>query len=281
MESFGKNYLKWGVKIIAMLAFFSLVAKPIYAEMSLSDFLKKSVIAIGIKDYNYNEITKENSVNILFRGAGVLVAYDRYTIVTAKHVVFNDDGEVFPNLCFWGNNKNGEPFLRSFSEIQNEFGNIKWVPHPDSDIDVAASIIYITPDGEEDLVFAGRNVFTKMEDIEIGSDVRYLGYPTTIGAIQESKPVIKSNPVLRRGMVAHKEKGNKFFHIDAVVASGNSGGPVFLHQPGKEVKLLGIVCAFPEFLTKDMRIHHSGLGVVFSADSIKELLDSPEFKKTY
>ncbi len=128
MESFEKNYLKLGVIIIAMLAFFSLVAKPIYAEISLSDFsdfLKKCVIAIGIKDYNYNEITEERSINILFRGAGVLVSDDRYTIVTAKHVVFDDDGKVFPNLCFWGNKKNGEPFLSSFSEIQKKYKKIK------------------------------------------------------------------------------------------------------------------------------------------------------------
>ncbi len=275
-----KQSFRWGVKIIAILAFFLLVAQPIYAEINVPDFLKKCVLAIGVTDYNYNESTKEESVKRVFRGTGVLVWDDRFILVTAKHVVFDDDGKVVPNLCFWGNKRNGEPFIRSFPEIQRKYGKIKWVPHPDSGTDVAASIIE-TDLSKEDLGFVTRKGFTKMKDIEIGDNVYYLGYPSEIGTKHSSKPVIRGNPVLRRGMVAHKEKENNFFHIDAVVAGGNSGGPVFLHQKEKKVKLLGIVIAFPKFISRDIRIYHSGLGVVFSADSIEELLDSMPFRQTF
>lgn len=273
MESIKKNYLKCGVKIIAILAFFSLSDKPIYAGIRIPDFLRKCVLAIGTKDYNYNESTGEQSVNRRFIGTGVLIRADRYILVTAKHVVFDDDGKVVPNLCFWGNKRNGEAFTRSFSEIQKKYGKIKWVPHPDPVIDIAVSIVELDP-GKEDLTFVNLTGFEKTKDIEIGDDVYYLGYPSGIGTTQAS------NPVLRRGMIAHKEKDSKFFYIDAVVSGGNSGGPVFLYQPGKEVKLLGIVSAFEPFISGDIRFYHSGLGRVFSADCIEELLDSKTFKDT-
>ena len=167
--------------------------------------------------------------------------------------------------------------MRSFSDIQKQYGKIKWIPHRDSDIDIAVSIIGIDPE-KEDLTFVTLEGFEKIKDIKIGDDVYYLGYPSGIGATQGS------NPVLRSGMVAHKDKESKLFYIDAVVSGGNSGGPVFLYQKGKPVKLLGIVSAFKEFISGDIekiKYFHSGLGKVYSADCIKELLESPAFKETY
>jgi len=54
METFEKYYIKWGVIIIAILAFFMLVAKPIYAieiAKDTLDDLNKKVVAIGVKRY--------------------------------------------------------------------------------------------------------------------------------------------------------------------------------------------------------------------------------------
>ena len=274
-----KQSFRQVIIIIAMLTFFSLVAKPIYAEINIPDVLKRCVLAIGIKDYNYNESTGEESVNIIFRGTGFLIWDDRYIIVTARHVVFDNDGIVFPNLCFWGNEINGEPFLRSVSEIQKKYEKIEWsaAPYPDSNVDIAASVVELNI-SEENLGFLTRNEFAKMKDIDIGNDIYYLGYPDDIGTKHDSKPVIKSNAVLRGGMVAHKE--TDYFYIDAVVAPGNSGGPVFkFDKKTDSVNLIGIVSAFKPFVKEGMPFH-SGLGIVFSADSIRELLDSIPFKKT-
>jgi V8-like Glu-specific endopeptidase len=252
------------------------MTRQVHSEIKIPDALRKCVIAIGIRDYNYNEHTKEQSVNIIFKGSGVLVFDERYILITAKHVVFDKNGEVFPNLCFWGNKKNGEPFVRSFSEIQEKYKKIKWVADPNNDI--AASVVELDI-SKESLGLVTRDGFAKMKDIDIGNDIYYLGYPAKIGAIHDSKPVVKNEPVLRGGMVALKEKD--YFYIDAVVAGGNSGGPVFLNQKEKPITLLGIVCAFPKFITKELRVYHTGLGIVFSTDSIGELLDSPEFKSTF
>jgi V8-like Glu-specific endopeptidase len=274
-----KQSFRQVIIIIAMLTSFSLVAKPIYAEINIPDVLKRCVLAIGIKDYNYNESTGEESVNIIFRGTGFLIWDDRYILVTARHVVFDNDGKVFPNLCFWGNEMNGEQFLRSVSEIQRKYEKIEWIAasYPASDVDIAASVVELNI-SEENLGFLTRDGFAKMKDIDIGNDIYYLGYPDDIGTKHDSNPVIKSNPVLRGGMVAYKEKD--YFYIDAVVAPGNSGGPVFkFDKKTDSVNLIGIVSAFKPFVKEGMSFH-SGLGIVFSADSIRELLDSIPFKKT-
>ena len=272
MESIKNNYLKQGARVITALVFFFILAKPIYA-IEIPDYLKKCVLAIGTKDYDYNERTKEQSIKRVFRGTGVLVWTDRFVLVTAKHVVF-ENGKVVPNLCFWGNKRDGKEFMYSFSDIQEKYKEIKWIPNPDTDIDIAASIVMLNIE-KEDLSFVGLGGFKKVTDKEIGNDVYCLGYPSGIGAKQGS------NPVLRKGIVAHKDKGSKFFHIDAVLSGGNSGGPVFLYEKEKELKLLGIVSAFKPFITSDARVYHSGLGIVYSADCIKEILDSLEFKNTY
>lgn len=274
-----KQSFRQVILIIAILTSFSLVAEPIYAEINIPDVLKRCVLAIGIKDYNYNESTGEESINIIFRGTGFLIWDDRYILVTARHVVFDNDGKVFPNLCFWGNEMNGEQFLRSVSEIQRKYEKIEWITasYPDSDVDIAASVVELNI-SEEDLGFVTRNGFAKMKDIDIGNDIYYLGYPDDIGTKHDSNLVIKSNPVLRGGMVAYKEKD--YFYIDAVVAPGNSGGPVFKFDKKTEsVNLIGIVSAFKPFAKEGMP-SYSGLGIVFSADSIRELLDSIPFKKT-
>lgn len=273
MELIANNYLKRGIKIIAVLAFFLLVTKPIYA-IDIPDYLRKCVLAIGTKNYDYNESTEERSITRVSRGTGVLIWTDRFILVTAKHVVF-ENGKVVPNLCFWGNTRDGKEFMYSFSDIQKEYKNIKWIPHSDPDIDIAASIIILDLE-KEDLSFVSlEEEFKNVTDKEIGNDVYCLGYPSGIGATKGS------NPVLRKGIVAHKDKGSNFFHIDAVVSSGDSGGPVFLYEKKENIRLLGIVSAFRSFVTSDARVYHSGLGIVFSADCIKDILKSPEFKKTY
>lgn len=272
MELIANNYLKRGIKIIAALTIFILLTKPIFA-IDIPEYLKKCVLAIGTRDYDYNESTEKQSITRDFRGTGVLIWTDRFILVTAKHVVF-ENGKVVPNLCFWGNTQDGNEFMYSFSDIQKEYKNVKWIPHSDPNVDIAASIIMLDLE-KEDLSFVRLEGFENVTDKEIGNDVYCLGYPSGIGATKGS------NPVIRKGIIAHKDKGSNFFHIDAIVSGGNSGGPVFLYEKNENIRLLGIVSAFRAFFTNDARVYHSGLGIVFSADCIKEILESSEFKNTY
>ncbi len=122
MESIENNYLKRGFIIIAILVFFSLVAKPIYATDVPIDLLDMSVVAIGYNLYELNKETGKIEKKRAYNGTGVLVLTEsgHYVLVTAKHVLFDGKGKVFPNLCFWGNKKTGEQFEELFSEHQRK-----------------------------------------------------------------------------------------------------------------------------------------------------------------
>ncbi len=160
--------------------------------------------------------------------------------------------------------------MKSF--FQNIKEKIKWVTH--QKYDIALTIVELTP--EEDLVsFVELKSFESIEDIKKSTEVYYLGYPFGIGTEKGG------SPVRRKGMVAYKVKKDKYFYMDAMLAPGNSGGPVFeLDKEKKSVKLFGIVSSFQPFETHGKHFH-SGLGIVFSADCIKELLQSEPFKETY
>jgi S1-C subfamily serine protease len=130
---------------------------------------------------------------------------------------------------------------------------------------------------EESRPFVTDLDFENVSDLKKGDDIFYLGFPLAYGSYHGS------NPMVRKGIVALKEEKDDFFYIDATVAPGNSGGPVF--RIGKESKneaytFLGIVSAFRPF-ERDGFLFHAGMGVVYPVDSIKELLESKEFKATY
>jgi S1-C subfamily serine protease len=271
MKSFENNYLKLGVIIIAMLVFFSLVVKPIYAGIKISDEMKSCVVAVGFIQYKLNEETGIIEEEKKFRGTGVLVNADRYILVTAKHVIFDKESKLLiPNLCYWGNKQNGDEFIHSFAQTKYKYPKITWVVHKERGIDIALSII--EKGSDEKTVFVGLGAFGNIAGIEKGDDVCYLGYPFGLGAEHGS------DPVLRKGMVAHKEKEGNIFYVDAVVTDGNSGGPVFIETDGK-AKLVGIISGFIPSIRKE-GVFHSGLGQVFSVDCINDILKSPEYEKT-
>lgn len=270
-----KQSFRRGAIIITMLALFSIVAKPTYSEINKVsiEHLDKCVVAIGYNIYELNKGTGNIEPKRIYNGTGVLILAEsgHYTLVTAKHVLFDDNGKVLPNLCFWGNKTNGEQYEEFFSTHQSKYKNIKWVVHPE--FDIALTIVSLTPD-ENSISFVPLEMFEKIGDLKKGDNVYYLGYPFGIGAEKGG------SPVRRRGMVAYKVKKGKFFYIDAMLSPGNSGGPVFkFDKETNSINLIGIVSAFRKLVIEG-NPSNSGLGIVFSADCIRDLLDSKMFRKT-
>lgn len=288
-----KKSFIWGIVMIMLLASCLLMTKPIYADTDtatlntalalekLDKYSKfdKYVVAIGAKEYvlidkdgKHVPSNTTGTARIIRKvyGAGVLIKkYKRRILVTAKHVVFANDGKgpVKPDLWIWGNKINGKEFEYPYQDFQGAWHKVKWIKHTDDKVDIAASVIGTAA---KDLVdFVKLEEFKEISNLKKGEEIFYLGFPNSLGADYGS------NPVLRKGIVALAEKGRDFFYMDAVVTKGNSGGPVF----NLENELLGIVTDFKPQLTKKGFLH-SGLGRVFSADCIKELLDSPEFQDT-
>ncbi len=280
-----KQFFRQGVIIIAMFAFLLLGCKsmhifqiPIY-ELTKLD---KYVVAIGayrdVKNKNTGIITRKKKVF----GAGVLVKkYKRKILVTAKHLVFANKGEgpVISDLYIWGKKIDGSDFEYSYEKHYKEkWTKVEWIKHPDDEIDIAASIIE-TESGVDIVEFLPFDEYKYVSEAKKGENIYYLGFPNATYNFLAKSHVNVGNPVLRKGMVAVNEKEERYFYIDAVVAKGNSGGPVFKLEKNGNPKLLGIVQSLLIF-EDNKEFIHSGLGMVYAADCIEEILESEAFKRT-
>ena len=180
-----------------------------------------------------------------------------------------------PNIIFWGNRKDGQPpFEYSITEEAriHSWKNIRWIFFPKPGPDIAASIIPLDI-AKDDISFVRFSDFVGIEDLSKGEDVYYLGFPQGLGSVQGT------DPMLRRGMVSLKESNQNLFYIDATVAGGNSGGPVFKPKTSGRPGFIGIVTAFIP-AASDKGWYHSGIGIVYPVNYIKQLLESKEFEAT-
>jgi S1-C subfamily serine protease len=180
--------------------------------------------------------------------------------------------------------------------IANVAANV--VGHPDPDVDIAiltcTGLFNLLPN---QLYFkaATYDMLATFDEPElsVAENVYFVGYP-------DNRYDITNNlPLIRTGLIASHPKydfnGKPVFIIDAQVFPGSSGSPVYIDLTyenmkngqivvGKrDIKLLGIVSATmvrnnqlkavqtaTSFVTQEVL----GLGVVFKATAIKELIDS-------
>lgn len=180
--------------------------------------------------------------------------------------------------------------------ITNVAANV--VGHPDPDVDIAVltctGLFNLLPNK---LYFKAASydmlaTFNEPE-LSVAENVYFVGYP-------DNRYDITNNlPLIRTGLIASHPKydfnGKPVFIIDAQVFPGSSGSPVYIDLTyenmkngqivvGKrDIKLLGIVSATmvrnnqlqaiqtaTNFVTQEVL----GLGIVFKATAIKELIDS-------
>lgn len=180
--------------------------------------------------------------------------------------------------------------------IANVAANV--VGHPDPDVDIAiltcTGLFNLLPN---QLYFKAASydmlaTFNEPE-LSVAENVYFVGYP-------DNRYDITNNlPLIRTGLIASHPKydfnGKPVFIIDAQVFPGSSGSPVYIDLTyenmkngqivvGKrDIKLLGIVSATmvrnnqlkavqtaTSFVTQEVL----GLGIVFKATAIKELIDS-------
>jgi hypothetical protein len=84
-------------------------------------------------------------------------------------------------------------------------------------------------------------------DIEIGTDITFLGFPFQIGTnkgfyYSGYYSDINNTPLLRSGAVAWKANNNPTFLLDAISYTGNSGSPIFTKpELGEPPYLIGII----------------------------------------
>jgi len=122
------------------------------------------------------------------------------------------------------------------------------------------------------------------DDVLTGNDVYLFGYPVSVG-IKQMPQIEHNRPLLRKGVVAGKNRKNETLILDCPTYYGNSGGPVAQAEPlgsgNTEFRIIGIVREFVPFQEtwvnathklSHWEISNSGYSVVVPADRIVDLV---------
>lgn len=222
-------------------------------------------------------------------GSGFLVQTpgNHIALITAKHVVFDENGKQRDKLAYRFNQKN------SSSELLTEANVLNLAPggwFKSAEADVACRLIAWPK--QSDLIAIPYSQFLTKDRIEPGAPIFVIGFP--MGLRSEDH----ATPILRNGIVARTEPNNIL--IDAFVFPGNSGGPV-VYSPSIPLAeggiiqspllqgqwLIGLAISYVPYLdvaisaqTKRPRIsfeENSGLCNVVPASVIIKLLQSKGF----
>lgn len=242
----------------------------------LPEDLLKTTVLIGVQ--------KEKEFQPI--GTGFLLSFQKkILLLTCKHVAEKDKD----NFTVIFNLKDGSIASRPLKALKEKY-NFNWRFHKDEDI---AAIIFGIDISKDDLLLVPHDFVENYEDLEIGDDVFFLGYPMGITS-QES-----AYPLTRSGIISTKF-GKGVILIDGNSFPGNSGGPVFFKpaifdlkkkQIGKvrPPKLIGMI--FENINYEDVAVsvqtekprvifsENSALAKAYSVNKIFELLESEEFKK--
>ena len=230
---------------------------------------------------------------LLSRPVGVNDEYKMY-LVSNKHVLVGPD---IIQLTFTLM-KDGNPELGNTAKIPITNVRANVVQHPDPNVDVAVlectgvflliqNRLYVKAVRYEML-----SDFNEPE-LNVAENVLFVGYPNN------RYDVVNNLPLIRQGLIASHPKydfnGQPVFIIDAQVFPGSSGSPVYIDLTvenmkngvisvgEKKLKLLGIVSRTMIRQNKLISIPVGtaygaeeviGLGIVFKATVIKELIDS-------
>lgn len=215
-------------------------------------------------------------------------------LVSNKHVLVGPDSIALTFTLM----KDGNPELRNNATIpiSDVKGNV--VEHPDPEVDVAVlecTGLFLMI---QNRLFVKAVPYDMLSDfhepeLNVAENVLFVGYPNN------RYDVVNNLPLVRQGMIASHPKydynGYPIFIIDAQVFPGSSGSPVYIDLTvenmkngviavgEKKLKLLGIVSQTmirqnkltpvpvgTEYQAEEV----IGLGIVFKATVIKELIDS-------
>ena len=238
----------------------------------------KSVVSIEIHDA---QTGKDSSI-----GTGFLVETPNkhFALITAKHVVYENEGKgrLLQDIAYRINTKDGKSHVVP-DQVAAARVNSSWFRS--GPYDLACRLIVVQ--NVSDFAAISYSQFLQKGRIEYGDPLFIIGFPLGLRSDQYAKPIV------RRASVARIEEG--LFIVDGFVYPGNSGGPVVYAPAFRWTPFLvgewfvGMVLAYIPYVepaissqTKRPRIvfeENSGLAIVLPADSILELLRSPEFVK--
>lgn len=218
-------------------------------------------------------------------------------LVTANHVlqdISDDNAQVFLRQ------KVGDHYEKfTFSIKIRENGQNLWVNHPKADV----AAMYIALPKNADILIASTDLLAnddilKKYEIYPGRELKVLGYPFGIESSNSGFPILRTGCIASFPLTPSVEQ--KTFLMDFDVFGGNSGGPVYFHDPDWHKRRSGIVTSPVEvqmvlglvskqkivkekvnsYMQETTRNHQVGLAEIVHASLIRETIELlPELQK--
>lgn len=243
---------------------------------------------------------KDNDGNLTGIGTGFLMSrpvgenQHKLYLVSNKHILMGTPKILVSFIC----NENGEPQHKRVHKVEIQGVDQAVKGHPDPEVDIAAIECTGLLWNMRDRIYYKHIPYELLADFDepelsIAENVYFVGYPA--GRYDTSNNL----PLMRTGMIASHPKfdfnGKPQFVIDAQVFPGSSGSPVYIDLTyenfrngrivvgERKLKLLGIVAQTMlrnnvlqavSTSTNYVMQEVMGLGIVFKATAIKELVDS-------
>ena len=147
-------------------------------------------------------------------GTGFLIDSPNKHIIllTAKHVILDEKGNLIANLAYRLNEKSGKSVLFP-DELCTKLNGGKWFLSKSNDL--ACRFIY--KKHTSDVLFIPQSMFLVSSELNIGAPIIISGFPMGLRSNEFSVPIA------RRGMVARADTDSLI--VDGFVFPGNSGGP--------------------------------------------------------
>ena len=222
-------------------------------------------------------------------GTGFLVESPNKHIIllTAKHIILDNDGNVTKNLVVRLNDKSGNSILLTDEMFTKLIGGEWFLSET---FDLACRFIYRKE--TSDILFIPISKFLSADELNVGAPLIILGFPMGLRSNEFTVPVA------RKAMVARADSDTVI--VDGFVFPGNSGGPVIYCPtvkfgknitPGvlNEQRLIGLVLGYISYVdiavsqqTKKPRItfeENTGLTKVIPADTVLELINRDDVQE--
>ena len=255
-------------------------------ERHTSDFQRiwlDSLVSIEVSTTPLQQVTSYSGTISVGSGFLVYTPNEHIVLITAKHVVFGDEGKgsLRQGLAYrLSRNRKGNIMT---DENETKITQKAWLKSADEDIAFRFMSTFDT------YTALGYSAFLPTNKLEAGASLFIIGFPMGIRSTQYSQPI------LRKAIVARIDDDGII--LDGFVFPGNSGGPVVYQQPFSAVKtdsslmegdwFAGMVTSYIPYTdvaisqqTLRPRIsfeENSGLSQIISADKILKILQSPEF----
>ncbi len=208
-------------------------------------------------------------------------------LVTAKHVVFDENGKIIPNIIYRLNEHHttSRPYPANYPPKYVD--NLGWFFSEKYDL----SCRFLVYSDSADFVEIDSTDYLGVDSLDAGANVLVIGFP--LGLRSEKY----ANPLVRHGIVSRADSSEIL--VDAFVFPGNSGGPV-LYLPTIKIgggllspfinseRIIGLVSGYVPYedvaisnQTRRPRVvfeENSGLCVVVPIIALTEVFQSAKFQ---